>query len=124
MGRGFPSHHHDVHACQLGPDLGEDADVGSVDHVRFEQLEVRDVGVVALELAHVLDILELSGNEGAVRVAFAVDEGENGMAIFPAVLASQPPRRFGQEDHAEEETDGRDHLKSPWDAESFRSVKE
>ena len=123
-GRRVSSHHHDIHARQLGPDLSKDADMSPVDHVGFEQLEVGDIGIVALELAHVLDVLELSGNEGAVRIAFTVDEGQNGMAIFPAVFASQPSRRFGQEKHAEEEADGWDHLKSPWNAESLWSVEE
>ena len=95
-----------------------------IDHVRLQQLEVRDIGVVALELAHVFDILKFSGNEGTMRIAFSVDERQNCMAIFPAVFASEPSRRFGQEDHAKEETDGWDHLKSPGNTESFRSVEE
>ena len=77
---------HHVHAGQLGPDLGEDADVGAPDHVRFEEFEVAGVAVAALELAHVLDFLKLLGDKGAIWVAFAVDEGQDGMAIFPSVF--------------------------------------
>ena len=82
--------HHNVHACQLRPDLGEDTDVGPVDHVWFEEFQERSVGVVAFEFAHCFDILELLDNEGTVRVAFAVDESEHGVAFFPAILAREP----------------------------------
>ena len=49
---------------QLGPDLGKDTDVGPVDHVWLEELEVCHVCVVALEFAHVLDVLQFSHDEG------------------------------------------------------------
>ena len=74
----------------MGPDLREDADVGPVDHVWLEEFEERNVGVLAFEFAHGLYILELLDDERAVRVAFSVDEGEHGMAVFPAIFAREP----------------------------------
>ena len=114
--------HHDVHSCQLRPDLGEDADVGPVDHVWFEEFEERSVGIVAFKVAHVFDIGEFSDDKRAVRVAFSVNEGEDGMAVFPAIFPSEPARRFGQEAHADEEEDGGNHLDAPWNAEGGRAV--
>ena len=64
---------HYVHACQLGPYLGEDTDVGSINHVWFEEFEESRIGIVALEFAHVFDVLQLPVYEGAVGVSFAVD---------------------------------------------------
>ena len=84
--------------------------MGPVDHFWFEELQERSVGVVAFELAHVFYILEVLDDERAVRVAFPVDEGEHGMAVFPAIFPGQPAGRFGQEAHADEEQDCRDYL--------------
>ena len=70
--------------------MREDADVGPVDHVWFEELEERGVGVVAFKFTYVFDVLEFLGDEGAVRVSLAVDKGEHGMAVFPAVFAREP----------------------------------
>ncbi len=109
--------HHDVHPRQLRPDLGEDADVGPVDHVRLEEFQEGRVGVLAFEFAHVFDVFEFLDHEWAVRVAFAVHEGEYGVAFFPAVFAREPARGFGEEAHADEEEDRRDHLHAPRDPE-------
>ena len=114
--------HHYVHSCELGPDLREDADVGPVDHVGLEELEEGGVGVAAFEFANVFNVLEFLGDEGAVWVTFAVDEGEHGMAVFPAIFAREPARGFGEEAHADEEKDGRDHLDTPRDAECGGAV--
>ena len=70
--------------------MREDADVGPVDHVWFEELEERGVGVVAFEFARAFDVLEFLDDEGAVWVSLAVHEGEHGMAVFPAVFAREP----------------------------------
>ena len=82
--------HHDIHACQLRPDLREDTNVGPVDHVWLEELEERSVGVVAFEFAHSFYILEFLDNKRAVRVAFSVDEGEHGVTVFPAIFPCEP----------------------------------
>ena len=107
----------DVHPRQLGPDLREDADVGPVDHVRLEEFQEGGVGVLAFEFAHVFDVFEFLDHEGAVRVAFAVHEGEYGVAFFPAIFAREPTRGFGEEAHADEEQDRGDHLHAPRDPE-------
>ena len=106
-----------VHTRQLRPDLREDADVGPVDHIWFEELDPRSISVIALKFTHVFDVLEFLHHKGAVRVAFSMDEGQDGVAFFPAVLAREPTGRFGQEAHADEQQDGRDHLQPPRNAE-------
>ena len=73
MGMFMGSRTHYVHACQLGPYLGEDTDVGPVKHVWFEEFEERRIGIVPLEFAHVFDVLQLTVYEGTVGVSFAVD---------------------------------------------------
>ena len=108
--------------CQLRPDLREDADVGPVDHIRLEEFQERSVGVVTFEFAHALDILELLHHKRTVRVAFAVHESEHRVAFLPAILARQPPGRFGKEAHADEEQDGRHHLDTPRNPERGRAV--
>lgn len=79
-----------VHSRQLRPDLREDTDMGAVDHVRFEQLEVGDIGVIPFELTHVFDVLQFTHDKWRVRVTVTVDERQDGMAVFPPVLTSQP----------------------------------
>jgi hypothetical protein len=51
-----------------------------------------------------------------------VNKSKNGVAFFPAVFVSQPTWRFRKEYHSEEEADGRNHLDTPWDAESCCAV--
>ncbi len=101
---------HDVHAGQLRPDLCEEADVCSIDHVWLEKLKIGDIGVVALELAHILDFLHFTHNKRAVWVAFAVHKGKHSVSLIPAIFAGKPTRRFREEYHSDEETDGGDHL--------------
>lgn len=86
-----------------------------MDHVGLEQVKVGDIGMLALKLAHVLDVLQLVGNKGVVRISLAVDESEHSMAVLPAVLAGEPTRRLGKQHHHEEEEEGGDHLETPWD---------
>jgi hypothetical protein len=116
--------HHHVHACQLGPDLSEDADVCPVDHIGLEELEVRDVGVLPFKFDLVADLFELRDHKGCVRIAFAVDEGEDVVRVVPAVLAAKPTGRLGQEDHTAEEDYCRDHLEAPRDTEGSGTFKE
>ena len=94
----------------------------AVNHVRLEQLQVSDVLVAAFELTHILDVLQFEGDEGAVRVAVPMHERQHAVAVFPAVLAREPARRFWQPHHGEEETDRRDHLEGPGDTEGGRVV--
>ena len=84
--------HHDVHACQLGPDLGEDSDVGSPDHVGLDEFQEGGICVVAFEFVHVLDFLKLLPHKVAVGIAFTMDKSQDSMALLPSVLTSQPAR--------------------------------
>lgn len=101
---------HDIHAGQLRPDLREESDVGSVDHVWLEKLEIGYIGVVALEFAHILDLLYFAHDERAIWVAFAVHEGEHSASLLPAIFAREPTWGFREEYHSDKETNGGDHL--------------
>lgn len=98
--------------------------MGAVDHVRLEELQVADIGVAALKLAHFLDLFKLALDEGRVDISLAVDQGQHRMAVFPAVLAGEPTRGLGKEQQPEEEQDGRDHLETPWDPEGSGALDE
>lgn len=98
--------------------------MGAVDHIRFEQLEIGHVGIIALEFAHVFDFLELSENKGAVGIAFTVHQGQDGHTVFPAAFAGKPAGRLGERNHAEEQNYGRNHLESPWHSERGRAGEE
>jgi len=102
--------------------LCEDANVGSPDHVWLDEFEEGDIRIVAFEFAHILDVPVFSRDEGTVGVAFAMDQSQDGMAIFPSVLAGEPAWRFGEEAHADEKTDGGDHLKAPWNTEGSGTI--
>ena len=75
---------------QLRPDLSENANVGAVDHVRFEELKVAHVSIAALECAHVLDLLKFLHDEWCFAISFGVNESEDVVTILPAVLAGEP----------------------------------
>lgn len=65
--------HHDVHASQLTPDLGKDADMGAVDHVWLEELKVGDIGICPFKFADIPDLLELTEYEWRVWVTMTMD---------------------------------------------------
>lgn len=98
--------------------------MGAVDHARLQQLEVGNVGVLALELDSGLNLLELGLDEAVGAVALAVDEGQDVFALLPAILAGEPTRGLGQEKHSEEEQDGRDSLQAPGNTEGGGAVNE
>ena len=112
----------DVHACQLRPNLGENTNVGPVDHIWLEEFQECSVGVVAFELAHAFDVLKFLNDKRTVGVTFTVYESEHGMALFPTILACEPTGWFGKEAHADEQEDGWDHLDPPWDAEGGGAI--
>jgi hypothetical protein len=86
-GLGGRTIHHDVHAGELRPNLSENADVGTIDHVRLEQLEIGNVSIVPFKLAHLLDFLEFELDKGIVRIAFTMNQREHSVTVFPAVLS-------------------------------------
>lgn len=83
--------HHYVHACELRPNLGKNTNMCPVDHLWLEQFEVRDVGIVSFELAHVLDLVQFKQDERRIAVAFGVNASQDVVTFFPSVLTSQPP---------------------------------
>ena len=102
--------HHHVHASELGPDLGEQTNVSTVDHPRLEQVKVGDIRVGYLELDHGTNLLHFVVNQWIAGVAVAVNESDDGLNFFPATLAGQPARGLGGEEETEEENDRGDHL--------------
>ena len=66
--------------------------MGSPDHVRLDEFQEGGICVVAFELVHVLDFLELLSHKGTVGVAFTMDESQDSMALLPSVFTSQPAR--------------------------------
>lgn len=96
----------------------------TVKHGGLEELHDGDIGVLLLKLNHLLDLGHLEANKGALGVTLAVDEGQDSVSLFPAVVAGEPSRRLGQEEKTKEEDDGGDHLKSPWNTESLWTQQE
>ena len=72
--------------------------------------------MLGLKLAHLLNVVELEEDEGTIRVALAVDQSEHLVSFLPAVLPSQPARRFGHDHHGKEQQDCWNHLHTPRDA--------
>lgn len=97
--------------------MSEDADVGAVDHVGFEELEEASISILALKLAHILNVLEFAEDEDAVRITLPMHECQHSMAFLPTIFPSQPSRRLGQEAHSDEQQDCGNHLQAPRHAE-------
>ena len=87
--------------------------MGAVEVLRVEQLPVSNIGEFSLQSTRFLDIVELVLNKRRVRIAFAVNECQDPVALFPFVLACEPAGRLWHEDHEEEEEDAGNHLDSP-----------
>lgn len=115
---------HSVHAAHLRPDLDKDTNMSAVKHVRLQKLKEGDVGILALELAHLLDLLVLADNKGRIRIALPVNQGKNRETLLPTILASQPTGRLGQNHQAKEQQYSRNHLQAPWDAEGCSAIYE
>ena len=113
---------HDVHACQLRPNLGEYTDVGPPNHVGLDKLQEGNIGIIAFKFTHVFDFLKFPAYKGAVQVSLAVNKSQDSMAIFPTIFACKPTRRLWQEAHAQEEADGWDHLEAPGDTEGSGAI--
>lgn len=114
----------DIHPGELRPDLREGSDVRPVDVSRREELEKASRLGLTLDLDPFLDLLELVSYKWAVRVSVAVREDEDLLALLPSIFGREPAWRLGEEHHAEEEDDRRNHLKSPWHAEGGRTIHE
>lgn len=57
------STYHDIHTGELRPDLCEDTNVGSVDHIGLKQFEKGDIGIVAFEFDNLPNVTQLPGDE-------------------------------------------------------------
>ena len=126
--------HHNVYACQLGPDLNKNTYLSTIDHVWLEQLGIDNICVIAFKFDHFTDFRNLLDNEWRVLIAtsmdykcfISIDSGEyeslhtkskhvNG--FIPASLLGEPPRRSWEEDHGGIENDSWKNLKNPWESE-------
>lgn len=104
---------HDIHATQLGPDLGEQADLRAIEHLLGEEVEVGDMFVSSLEFTHVPNVLHLEGDERGVSVSFGMDACEYFVAFLPPVMAGEPSRGLGQHQHSYVQEESRNHLQAP-----------
>jgi hypothetical protein len=78
--------YHHVHAGELGPDLHEHTDDGSVEHTRTEELKVRGVLSFRLDFDPLPDLVKLANNEGTVRIAMAMGECKHCAGLLPTIL--------------------------------------
>jgi hypothetical protein len=74
----------------LAQHLHEDSNGSSVQHGKFEQIQICDVFIDPIELAHVPDVFELKHHKWTPWIPFSVGESKHGVAFFPAVLAGEP----------------------------------
>lgn len=110
-----------IHAGQLRPDLSEDTNMSTVDHIRLEQLKIGCIGVLALELDDITNLLQLSLDPRMVEIALSMDKRNGAVSLIPAILLRQPTRRLRQEEHDDEEEESRKHLQTPRNAEAGRA---
>lgn len=82
--------HHNVHASKLGPDLAENTNVGTVDHLWAEKLEVGNIRVSSLELDDLSDLCHFLLDEWRLGIALCVNKSKHADRLVPAILFSQP----------------------------------
>ena len=92
--------------------------MGTIDHLGPEQFLQRDIGVPTFEFDDFADLGQLLHDERRIRVAMAMDEGEDLLSLVPTILLRQPTWGFRQEHETEVQADGGDHLQSPRQTES------
>ena len=98
--------------------------MGTIDHLGPEQFLQRDIGVPTFEFDDFADLGQLLHDERRIRVAVAMDEGEDLLSLVPTILLRQPTWGFRQEHETEVQADGGDHLQSPRQAECSSSINE
>lgn len=96
----------------------------AVDHARAEEFQIGRILGLLLLLDPVSDLVVLTVDPWAVRVALAVSQNQDLSTVLPAILACQPSGRFRQDEDTEEEADGRYHLQAPRHAPSGSAVDE
>jgi hypothetical protein len=62
-----------IHASKLAPNLGEDTNVGTVDHTRPKEFQVGHVGVHAFKVDCLLNLCQFLGDEGRIRITMSVN---------------------------------------------------
>ena len=80
----------------LRPDLGEKTNMRAIDVPRSEQREVADLLGLALDLEPFLDLLEFPCNPWTVRIAAAMDQNQDTLALLPAIFTGEPAWRLWQ----------------------------
>ena len=66
--------HHDIHACQLTPDLSKDTDVQAVGHMWLEELEIGYILVLGFKRDEVLDLLQFLQDKRRLSIALGMNE--------------------------------------------------
>ena len=88
----------------------------------LEEAEVGLGTLLALVLDLVDDLGELELDKLVVRVALAVEVGENLERLILVSMVEQPSRGLREPEHADRKHESRYHLDTPRDAEGRRSV--
>lgn len=86
-----------------------------------EQLQETNTLSLLHDADSFLDLKVLCLHDRIVPVAFGVDSGKNAKALFPALLSSQPARRFREKNKSSKQNKSRNGLDAPSNAEGRRS---
>lgn len=82
--------HHHIHTRELRPDLCENTNVCSIDHLGLEEFEVAHICVASLEFDHIADLLQLEVDKWCISVALGVDQSKHIVAVFPPIFLCEP----------------------------------
>ena len=114
--------HHDVHSTKLRPHLNAHTENHTLEHAGSNKSLEACNRLFTLEPNRFLDFAILGKDLGIVQVAVSVKESEGLVGFIPAVFASEPTRRLGEEEHADKEDECRNHLDTPWNTEGGRAL--
>jgi hypothetical protein len=83
---------------------------------RLDEVKVRHISMQPFKLADILNLLQLRRHKRMVRIPLPMHKRQHSVTIFPAVLAREPARRLGKQDHHAAQEEGGQHLQAPGDA--------
>lgn len=116
--------HHNIHPRQLTPNLREQSNMRPINIFGREEIDITHLGTGAFNIDPLSNLLKLASHPRTVRITFPVRENKDLLTFLPTILGGEPARRLGEDNHAEEENDGGDHLECPGNSESGVTVDE
>lgn len=114
--------HHDIHTSKLLPDLGPQADQGTVERVLSEQINDGDLLGGSLDLDIFTDLLNLKRNVGVVDVTAGLNHGDDVDGFFPATLLGEPSGGFSKDKGTGEQNDTGDDHDTPGDSKTGHAI--